>query len=1456
MSKLHIPYAEISNITLFVLGNNDNQKDSFVDIKYQDASKHNTPYPNGVYDLHMGTTDLEFTCLTCQHGKRLCPGHPGRLDLKYPVQSPLFLKEIQKWLKCICFACGKPILGMEKLDAIIEARVPKFKILDTYLILTRSVKNLKCPSCGTLHPHVTKDRADNISLFIEWYETKTLEAGNKPKLLNKKPIQLFPHEIEAIFNRITNETVQKFGKPIICHPKKYILRKLRAPPNTIRPDLKKIGSGRSNNNDVTVLLQNIIKVNQNFPDEIPPQIDTESDLAKDIHLLELHVYEMIKGSSSLSKRGLSNNSKKPLVSIAKRLPRKVGRIRRNLMGRRANHMARSFITCDPGLRIDEIGVPLIIAQTLDIPIHVRPYNYEQCMIYFMNGDKRYPGCKKIKKKSTGNIHSITQIKEDFKLEIGDIIYRDLIEDDIVDFNRQPSLEPSSISSMKVKIMYESHTIRLNVTACPLFNADFDGDAMNIIVPRSSRTINEVAQLASPKQRFISYKNGSPIMGEAQDSLVGMAELTRTKTKMDKLHAMRMFSNIPVYHDFSALPFDHIYTGREVVSALFCETGMLINFNRTAKYYDKILAPYRNYDPLDIKVEIDRGVLKTGILDKSSIGEGVGGGIFHIIHNQYGARAAIETSFQLQQFALTYLFNRGITVSIRDLLIPRKAIEEIHDIESSLIAESIQITDKLNQGKIVAPLGKTIEEHYEALQKEALNPGDKLWPPLFTSIDVEYNCFDKLIMYGSKGKLENFRNISTAVGQIEINGERMKENFGRRAIAYFMRYDPDPGSRGHISNSYMSGLSVSEFFFHAQDNRYQLINKALSTSITGMYNRMAVKNLESHIIDNMRRVNKSGRIIQLLYGADGVDPRFLEKVFVPIAKADLNEKLFHETFHGASTLKILGIKPTTALTTALDAEYDQLCLDRKQFIDIYLKREPAAGRIYQEETIVPIHVKRIIDDTLYNLGLKTRNASDLNPLNTIAAVRTLCSNLVYCLLNEIQERKQSPVAKYMQVSTTILKILVRSYLNVATLVRMGVTNAALEIITRQIKYTYIQSLISYGTAVGIIAAQSISEPLTQMVLDSHHSSGVASTKKKGMERVREILNAKPTDKMKAPSMNIFVKSEYHADRTKVQEIANHIEMLIVSQFTKRWDIFYEAYGKPEHPDYVDEARLIKEFEKYNVIKPPSDLVNWCIRLSINKLMLIEKQITMDSMYSAIRKAYPFTHVIYTTDNSENMFMRIYARNTISKKGDLTVDQMRTLTHRILSTTIRGIDGINAAYVKETTRNFLQPDGAIKSSKIYYIFTDGTNLRGVLMNPYVDRRLVQSDSIQETKTHFGIEEGRSKDINELIEQVGDSASYRHFTMYSDEKTYTGNITSIDRYGSAKRDTSFMLRISDASPISVIENSAINALGDTLEGVSPPIMIGKNPHIGDLYNTFKIDEQFVIDNTQNLEKLLDDL
>lgn len=1455
--ELNIPYTELDGFSLYLMGSDDAVRDGFVNVVSQDLLRGGAPVDGGIYDAHMGTTDHSWDCKTCHHEKKYCEGHSGYIALKYPVLNPLFIRQIIKWLKVICFGCGKPVI---KLDAD-----PSHPLRTNLTDLAGKVgKTVKCAYCETIHPHIVKDKTDYVSVTAEVYDISKI-SSDRGKLQSKFP--LYPHLIKMIFDKVPEWVLVRLGQPLESHPRNLVLTHLRAPPNTVRPNINKLGGGRSNNNDLTVLMQMIMKFNERLPNTIPKTID--QDMQVQIHNINLGVYELIKGSSATStKRKLtSSNKNAQLTAIAKRLPRKDGRIRKNLNGRRVQHMARSSITCDPSLPLDTIGIPIAIAKNIQIPEVVRDYNFKQMEIYFMNGTQRYPGCTKIQKARSGAVFWVG--KANTVLEVGDIIFRDVIDGDEVNFNRQPSLESSSISCVKVRVMPRGGTIRFNVMICSLFGADFDGDEMNILFPQNKRTVNEISKLASVKQFFISYKNARPKIGQAQDSVIGMATLTESKVAIDKLHAMRIFGPIPVTPNFKSFGFENANSGgkggakgsekcsgRDIITYLLQNTNNKINFSTRAGIYDTSQAPYRTYDPLEVNVRIDRGALVSGMLDGNSIAGGVRGSISHVIHNKSGSQAALDITFQMQQIALTYQFNRGNSINVGDFMLSEYRVEKVREVESMLIADSERITTQLHAGKIIPPIGKTITEHYENLQLNALNPGDAFYEHIITGINVHVNNFYKMVITGSRGKFYNFKNVVAAIGSIEINGERMKEIFGGRVLPYFVKDDKDPRSRGYVANSYISGVDSAEYMFLTMQERYQLINKALSTSITGEQNRRAIKNLESTVVDNQRKLVKDRRVIQFLYGGDGVDARYLEFVGFPTMQRDLTDKAFADKFHTKASA--FGSKFSNAgVQKLLDAEFAQLQSDREEFRRIFMNFEYTRNTPYTDKANLPVNVGRIIDDVVFNFQLKPNvKQPGLDPVSALARISEFLSRVDYVLINEIQWRNKAPIPQFMKNATKLLKINLRSYLNLATLLREGINDKALDIVLRDIFVQYQRSLIGYGMSVGILAAQSISEPMTQMVLDSHKTAAAKSTRKQGMFRIKEILGAKPTDKMKAPSMTMFPVEEYRKNKAKVQEIANHIEMMELRRFVKNWQLFFEEYGNPRHEQYKYESIIAKEFAKYNVhIKPPADLTNWVLRLALDKSEMILKQMKVETIYDKLRTLYPSLFIIYSHDNSDQIVLRIHIRNSFYKKGSITVEQLQNLMEEILGTVVRGVNGIRAAYVQDSNISEIQADGSIQTVKMYSIFADGTNVEAILENPDIDPTTVQSDSIIEMFEIFGIACARTKIIDELRHQV-DAASYRHYTVYADEMTYNGSVTSIDRYGSKKRDASFMLRISDASPLAIIEEAALSSRSDTLHGISAPIMVGKTPEVGDLYNTFKIDVDYVRSQTTSLTTMLDEL
>ncbi len=393
---------------------------------------------------------------------------------------------------------------------------------------------------------------------------------------------------------------------------------------------------------------------------------------------------------------------------------------------------------------------------------------------------------------------------------------------------------------------------------------------------------------------------------------------------------------------------------------------------------------------------------------------------------------------------------------------------------------------------------------------------------------------------------------------------------------------------------------------------------------------------------------------------------------------------------------------------------------------------------------------------------------------------------------------------------------------------------------------------------------LSEPLTQFILDSKHRSGSSSvTKTDKLTRAAEIL--RPTDKMKNPSMFIHVKPEIEDDLGKVQEVANHIEMMSIDRFLLNGiSVFYERYGEPVHPQYNHEGDLISTFEKNNpVLKPPGDLIPWCVRFELNKSELILKNMTMESIIEALQNAYSNTYIVYTPENADELIVRIYLRNEMIKKSMDVSQFMIDFAGKIKDIVIRGISGIIQTEVitDKMPRTYIAEDGSIQTKKIYAIKTSGTNLLEVLSHPMIDPYRVQSDSIIEIAEVYGIDAARQKILNELktlLETTLEKGpNHIHYTIYADEMTRIGYVTSIERTGLSKREVeNVMLKISTSFPVQNIEDAAIKGMTDCLDGVSSKLMIGSTPQFGTGYNSLVLNEEFIEQHTESVEDVLNAL
>ena len=325
-------YSEIRKVKFYVLSSDENFIDSNANITNKDLFKGEIPVNNGVYDAGMGSTSYSFNCSTCSLGKSpnehgdYCPGHSGSLDLNYPVKSPLFRESILHWLKVICFKCGRLLIDK-------DINVASTRLLIEYVKLAKTVEVCPYEDCGEIHPTVTKDKFEQAKFCVEY------------KMGRSKKEELFNHQIRDILGLISNETVLKMQKPVESHPKNFMLDVMRVPPNTIRPDIRRLGGSRSNNNDITALTKKIVEINEALPLEIPEIHEISKDI-RDMYLnLDMAYYELVKGSSATNNQlrlAITTTNKAP-SSIASRIPKKTGRIRKNLMGKRTRMMMRSVL---------------------------------------------------------------------------------------------------------------------------------------------------------------------------------------------------------------------------------------------------------------------------------------------------------------------------------------------------------------------------------------------------------------------------------------------------------------------------------------------------------------------------------------------------------------------------------------------------------------------------------------------------------------------------------------------------------------------------------------------------------------------------------------------------------------------------------------------------------------------------------------------------------------------------------------------------------------------------------------------------------------------------------------------------------------------------------------------------------------------------------------------------------
>ena len=770
------------------------------------------PIEGGVMDPRMGVIDPGMRCRTCGNTIGECPGHFGRITLAKPVLNVYYLKEIKDFLTYTCPSCGALLVDDEDLEKIArgeKVNVPK-----------------KCPKCeAEIKP-------------VKFEKPFTFYYGEK---------QLNPEEIREHLERISDEDAKKLGMEG-GRPEWMVLTVLLVPPVTVRPSIT-LETGERSEDDLTHKLVDIVRINKRFYENL--DIGAPDFIIEDLwELLQYHVATYLNNELSGVPQA-RHRSGRALKTLAQRLKSKEGRFRHNLSGKRVNYSARTVISPDPNIHLNEVGVPKEVAMELTVPIKVTKYNIDYLKELVKNGPNHHPGANYVITPQGIRKKILEENKEVIaeSLNIGDVVERHLIDGDIVLFNRQPSLHRMSIMAHKVRVM-EGKTFRLNLCVCPPYNADFDGDEMNLHVPQTAEARAEAEQLMLVQENIRSPRFGGPIIGASQDYVSGSYLLTRDETKLTKKEVAQLLTHIGMYD----VKLDkEEYTGKEVFSFILPK-GLNLRF--TSSVGEEVI--------------IEDGKLIKGVIDEKAISS-FKGKIVDKIDIEYGHKEAADFLYKLTRLVIAYINLHGFSMSIDDLDLDEETERQIEDIIDKYIEKAREHIEAYERGEITPSPGKTPRETLEDLIiMEMWNITNEVQQMIKnTKTEGEAVIMAKT---GARGNIQNLAYMSGLVGQELMRGKRPFRGYRGRTLSHFKKGDLGVYAHGFVRESFKKGLKPTSFFFEAMKGREGIMDSSLKTRISGYLERRLVNALQDLRVDKDFLVkDDGGNIVQFTPGEDGIDP---------------------------------------------------------------------------------------------------------------------------------------------------------------------------------------------------------------------------------------------------------------------------------------------------------------------------------------------------------------------------------------------------------------------------------------------------------------------------------------------------------------------------------------------------------------------------------------------------------
>ena len=994
----------IDSIKFSLMNPNEIRKMSSVEVKTADTYKDDGhAYKQGLMDPKMGVIDPGVRCDTCGNKYEDCPSHFGHISLELPVMHIGFTQLIKLSLKATCNSCSKILLhdkpGTHPIDpekseqdfyrqrihdVMIKHGVGSTefaKMIKEIEKVTTKATNAICMHCGSAQGKIILDKPTTFK------EKK-----------DKGEHKLNPRDIREWLEKIPDEHLIFLGMDYASsRPEWTIMKVLPVPPITVRPSIT-LDSGDRSEDDLTHKLVDVLRINQRLRenrDAGAPQLIVE-DLWE---LLQYHITTYFDNQTS----GIPparHRSGRPLKTLTQRLKGKEGRFRSNLSGKRVNFCARTVISPDPNLGINEVGVPVVTAKELTVPIRVTSRNREQLRQMILRGPDVHPGVNYVIRNDTSRVRITDRTKfiwsgfrclnsqchsgsddepypgmrpdlnsvlpapnflpglelskkmrrthlgdfeeewvvdldrtlsnlggedergrslpeddpravihqrwiweqsnpedylpehlevhcphcgspatedeygESYRTEVEDrlstfdrdgnpkpgvIVERHLIDGDVAIFNRQPSLHRMSMMVHEVRVM-PGKTFRFNLADCTPYNADFDGDEMNLHVIQSEEARAEAKILMRVQEHIITPRYGGAVIGGIHDHISGAYLLTQGGRILPRNLALEILGSVGWEGELPELvEKDGIsgYRGADILS-------LIVPGDFTLSYLS------RSGD----QVNVEAGNV-TGTIDKRGIGA-EDGRLLDAVVQTHGTEVGAEFLNRMTKMTIAMCTSLGFTTGIDDEDLPPEAKEEIDEINREASeAVDTELSKYGNDGRRYETRpGRTPLETLEENILQILDSGKAKSGDVAKRYLGETNAAVVMATSGARGSMDNLAMMAGSIGQPKVRGKRLERGYQDRVLSHFPRGVKGAKEKGFVSSSFKRGLEPTEFFMLSVSGRESLVDTAVRTSKSGYMQRRLINAMDDLKVndDLMRSVrNTADRIIQFEYGEDGVDP---------------------------------------------------------------------------------------------------------------------------------------------------------------------------------------------------------------------------------------------------------------------------------------------------------------------------------------------------------------------------------------------------------------------------------------------------------------------------------------------------------------------------------------------------------------------------------------------------------